>query len=233
MEQIRSFVPAGWLFIRLVLGIEWLRAGWEKIGEAGWTDAPRGAAVEGFLNGAIARATTGDHPEVQHWFHNLTENVFLPNAGLLALLVAYGEFLIGIALIIGFLTRLSALAAIFMNLTFLFAGTTSSNPQMLVLGLAIVGFGSAAGVYGVDRWLMPWLARQSSPQLRQVGWAVTAGAAVVVGAFFAQIASDWTIWLGSVAIAAGVWLAVTLGTRRGWIATPAGSSTEADTPGTP
>jgi thiosulfate dehydrogenase (quinone) large subunit len=209
VERVAGLIPASWLFIRLVLGVEWLRAGWEKVGDAGWTAAPRGAAVEGFLNGAIGKSTAGEHPEVQHWFHNLAEDVFLPNAEFLSFLVAYGELVVGVALIIGLLTRLSALAGVLMNLMFLFAGTTSSNPQMLVLGLAIVGFGSAAGAYGVDRWLVSWLAQRSTPQLQQAGWAVTAGASVVVAAFFAQIASDWTIWIVSMVIAAAAWAVVT------------------------
>ena len=229
MEQIRSLIPAGWLFIRLVIGVEWVRAGWEKIGEPGWTDAPRGAAVEGFLNGAIAKATAGDHPDVQHWFHNLAADLFLPNAEFFAFMVAYGEFFIGVALIIGFLTRLSALAAIFMNLMFLSAGVTSTNPPMLLLGLAIVGFGAGAGAYGVDRWVLPWLAERSTSQTRQLGWALAALAGVIAAAFLAQIASDWTVWFSSLVIAAVAWLAIRraapLIAQRGWMPSRVGPST--------
>ena len=37
---ITSLVPAGlfpafWLFVRLILGWEWLRAGWDKLGDSG------------------------------------------------------------------------------------------------------------------------------------------------------------------------------------------------------
>jgi hypothetical protein len=46
-----------------------------------------------------------------------------------------------------------------MNFAFLAAGTSSTNPQMLILGLAVVLVGAGAGVYGLDRWLMPRLAR--------------------------------------------------------------------------
>jgi uncharacterized membrane protein YphA (DoxX/SURF4 family) len=122
------FEPGGWLFVRLVLAVEWVRGGWEKVGEAGWTASPVGAAVEGFLNGAIEKSTAGPHPEVPHWYHRLAEDIFLPNADLLAYLVAYGELVVGIALAVGLLTRLAALAGVAMNLAYLWAGTTSTNP---------------------------------------------------------------------------------------------------------
>ena len=43
-----------------------------------------------------------------------------------------------------------------MNLAYLFAGTTSTNPQMLVVGLVIflVG-GVAVGYYGIDYFARP------------------------------------------------------------------------------
>ena len=148
MALLKGFLPEAWLFARLVLGIEWMRASFEKIGDPGWTGAPVGGAVQGFLQGAVAKSG-GDHPEVQHWFQTLTDKVFLPNADILAYLVAYGELLVGIALIVGFLTRISVLFGVAMNLAFLFAGTTSTNPQMLVLGLAIASFGASAGILGV------------------------------------------------------------------------------------
>ena len=72
------FEPGAWLFVRLVLATEWVRGGWGKIGDLGWTALPVGAAVDGFLNGAIEKSTAGPHPEVPHWYHNLIEDVFLP-----------------------------------------------------------------------------------------------------------------------------------------------------------
>ncbi|HET9493115.1 MAG TPA: hypothetical protein VFR15_02675, partial [Chloroflexia bacterium] len=46
-----------------------------------------------------------------------------------------------------------------MNIAFLAAGTSSSNPQMLVMQVAMVFGGLGVAYYGVDRWLMPFLAR--------------------------------------------------------------------------
>lgn len=204
-----TLMPAVWLFIRLVLGVEWVRAGWEKIGDAGWTAAPRGAAVEGFLRGAIEKSTAGEHPEVQHWYHTLAEDVFLPNADILAYLVAYGELLVGIALIIGLFTRLSALFGVFMNLAFLMAGVSSTNPQMLLLGLALAAFGSTAGVYGVDRWVLPWLRARVGTEIVKTAWRWVLAALLLVAAWLAWITTDDVTWLAA-AVIAGLALIVSL-----------------------
>ncbi len=170
----------GWLFIRLVLGFEWLRAGWEKVGDPGWTSSSVGGAVAGFLQGAIARSTEGPHPEVPHWYHNLIEDLFLPNADLLGWLVAYGELLVGLALIFGVLTRLSAFFGVTMNMAFLWSGVSSTNPPMLLLGLAIVLVGRRAGAYGVDGWLMPWVVQRAGDgPIKAARLAVGAAAALV------------------------------------------------------
>ena len=196
-----SLMPSAWLFIRLVLGIEWLRAGWEKVGDAGWTAAPAGAAVEGFLRGAIAKSTDGDHPEVQNWFADLAADVFIPNAEILAYLVAYGEVLVGLALIAGFLTRVSILFGVALNLTFLLAGTTSSNPQMLVLGLALAALGSSAGVYGLDRWVLPWLQDKADTAIARGAVILTIIAAALVAGWFSWTVTDDITWLLAALIA--------------------------------
>ena len=197
-----ALVPAGWLFVRVILGVEWIRGGWQKIGDAGWTKAPVGGAVEGFLRGAIAKSTEGEHPEVQGWFADLTRDIFLPNADVLAYLVAYGELLVGLALIIGLLTRLSAIFGVAMNLAFLFAGTTSTNPQMLALGLALAAFGTTAGAYGLDRWVLSWLKEKTGPGLiRTAKFGVVVALAAVVAAL-AWIASDAETWIAAMAVAA-------------------------------
>jgi thiosulfate dehydrogenase [quinone] large subunit len=71
-------------------------------------------------------------------------------------LVAYGELLVGIALIVGIFTRFSALMGVVMALAFLLAGTTSSGlPLLLTVGLALTLSGRTAGVYGLDYFARP------------------------------------------------------------------------------
>lgn len=201
--QVTELAPAGWLFVRVALGIEWIRGGWEKIGDPGWTAAPVGKAVEGFLNGAIAKSTVGRYPEVPHWFHNLAQDVFLPNAELFTYLVAFGELLVGLALLLGALTRVAAFFGVTMNATFLWAGTSSANPQMMLLGLAIVLAGRRAGAYGVDRWLMPRGAKLLGARASNaVGIVVLAGLVAAV-AWLVWISVTPLIWLIAAAFAVG------------------------------
>src|SRR3712207_8184732 len=47
-----------------------------------------GGAIQGFLGGALKKAATGEHPEVQGWYAGLVNNVFMPNATLFANMVA-------------------------------------------------------------------------------------------------------------------------------------------------
>jgi thiosulfate dehydrogenase [quinone] large subunit len=192
-----------------------VRGGWEKIGDPGWTASPVGAGVEGFLNGAIEKSTAGPHPEVPHWYHNLIEDLFLPNADLFAYLVAYGELLVGLALAIGLFTRVAALAGVTMNLAFLWAGTTSANPPLLLLGLGLVFFGHRPGRFGVDGWLFPRLRERVPAQARRLGREALFVAALLAGAWLALVASDRATWIVLAAVsAAATTLALLAGGHR-------------------
>jgi thiosulfate dehydrogenase [quinone] large subunit len=144
-----------WLVLRLFVGYEFLTAGWDKLMSGSWVGQN---AIGGFMKGALGKAT-GAHPEVQGWYVDLVNNVFLPNAALFSTLVVLGEVLVGLALIGGIFTKFAAGSGAVMNLAFLGAGTSSSNPQMLVMQVAMVFGGLGVAYYGIDRFLMPFLAR--------------------------------------------------------------------------
>jgi thiosulfate dehydrogenase (quinone) large subunit len=147
-----------WTMIRLYLGYEWLVAGWGKLtNPAGvWVGAKAGAAVTGFLNGALTK-TTGDHPDVSGWYASFLQQIALPNAVLFSYLVTFGEILVGVALILGLLTGVAAFFGGFMNASYLFAGTVSTNPLLLLLAILIVLAWRVAGYWGLDRWALPLL----------------------------------------------------------------------------
>jgi thiosulfate dehydrogenase [quinone] large subunit len=144
-----------WLVLRLFVGYEFLTAGWSKVSE-GWIGSDK---ISGFLGGALKKAATGEHPEVQGWYAGLINNVFMPNAEIFSALVAGGEVLVGLALIVGVFTKFAAVQGAIMNIAFLAAGTSSSNPQMLVFQVAMVFAGTGVAYYGIDRVLMPYLKR--------------------------------------------------------------------------
>lgn len=160
MEFIRNNkVMAGLLaVIRIYIGYEWLTAGWDK--------AIGGFDASGFIQGAIANSG-GEDPIVQGWWASFLEAVALPNAGLFSFMVAWGEVLVGIALIVGIFTNFSALMGITMNFAFLLSGTVSTNAQMVLLTIFLLVAGFNAGRYGLDRWVVPYLkSKITSPNIK-------------------------------------------------------------------
>jgi thiosulfate dehydrogenase (quinone) large subunit len=151
----RASVPF-WTIVRLYLGYLWLNAGWGKVTNPAWVGPEAGGAIKGFLTNALT-LTAGDHPSVQGWYAWLIERVFLPNAIVMSHLVAFGEVLVGLALILGFLTGASAFMGGFLNAAFLFAGTVSTNPLMFVLATWLVLAWRVGGYWGLDYWVLPWL----------------------------------------------------------------------------
>ncbi|MDZ7704618.1 MAG: TQO small subunit DoxD [Trueperaceae bacterium] len=149
-----------WTIVRLYLGYLWLQAGWGKVTSSAWVGPNAGGPVTGFLNRALER-TGGEHPSVSGWYAWLIENVFLPNATIMSNLVAIGEVLVGVALILGFLTGISAFFGGLLNASFLLAGTVSSNPTMFILATWLVLAWRVAGYYGLDYWVLP---RLGAPQ---------------------------------------------------------------------
>lgn len=145
-----------WLLVRLYLGWAWLSAGLHKINDSAWTGAESGRAIEGFVSGALQK-TSGAHPDVQAWYAYFLKNVVLPNSDIFAYVISWGEFLVGIALIIGAFVGIAAFFGMFMNLNFLLAGTVSTNPILFVLAIGLMLAWKVAGFWGLDRWLLPAL----------------------------------------------------------------------------
>lgn len=151
-----------WLVVRVYVGWQWLLAGYEKINSPAWVGPRAGSALQGFLNGALTK-TGGAHPDVQSRYGWFLHNVALPNAAFFAHLVAFGEFLVRAALILGLLTGIAAFFGAFMNMNFLFAGTVSTNPLLFILGLFLILAWRVAGWYGLDRFVLPALGTPWSP----------------------------------------------------------------------
>jgi thiosulfate dehydrogenase [quinone] large subunit len=149
-----------WLIVRVYVGWQWLEAGWAKVTGTGWTDGSSGAALKGFLAGAMQK-TAGAHPDVQGWYAHFLQNFVIPHAGFFAQLVAYGELFVGIGLILGIFTGIAAFFGSFMNMNYLLAGTVSINPILFLLELFLILAWRIAGWYGLDRFVLrafgtPW-----------------------------------------------------------------------------
>jgi thiosulfate dehydrogenase [quinone] large subunit len=144
------YAAAALFFLRFYLGYQWFTHGLEKL------NAPEPFNAAGFLAGAVGKAT-GEHPAVQGWWADFLTAVAIPNADIFSSLVVWGEVLAGLGLMLGCFTTVAALGGLAMSFAFLFSGTTSTNPQMAILGFILVAAGANAGRYGADRWVLPYL----------------------------------------------------------------------------
>ena len=149
-----NFLNIIWTALRIWLGYQWLSAGYEKVTGTGWVGGTAGASITGFLKGAIAKAG-GAHPAVQSWYADFIKNVALPNAITFSYLVAFGEILVGVSLILGALTVVGLIAGAFMNLNYLLAGTTSTNPNLYTVAIILLFVGANAYTIGLDHFLIP------------------------------------------------------------------------------
>ena len=150
-----------WLVIRLYLGYAWLIDGWNKVTDDRWVGSNAGAGITGFVKGALGKAAEGK--DVAGWYATFLENMVLPNAKLFSYLVAFGELFVGLGLILGLLTGIAAFFGAFMNASFLFAGTLSTNPLLFILATWLVLAWKVAGWYGLDRWALPLLGTPWGP----------------------------------------------------------------------
>src|ERR1051326_72459 len=149
-----------WLLVRLYVGWGWLAAGWQKLGNPAWTGPQAGSAVAGFLHGALAKAA-GQHPDVSGWYASFITHFALPHAAAFSYLVTWGEIIIGVLLIIGLFTGIAAFLGTFLNLNYLFAGTVSVNPLLLLLQLFLILAWRTAAWFGLNRYMLtelgtPW-----------------------------------------------------------------------------
>ena len=136
-----------WFVVRMYVGSQWFLAGWEKITSPVW--GTRGKALTGFAPGA--------NPAVQGWYAWFLQHVVLPNAGFFSFLVTWGEFAVGVGLLLGILTGIAAGFGVLMNMNYLLAGTVSVNPILGMFGLFLCISWRVCGWIGVDHWLLPAL----------------------------------------------------------------------------
>jgi uncharacterized membrane protein YphA (DoxX/SURF4 family) len=91
------------------------------------------------------------------WYRPFLSNIVLPHLGLFTNLVLIGEIYVGIAMLLGFTTRLAAMVSIFMLLNYWFAkssvtGIPGLDTADLVLS-SIVLVTAAGRVAGLDQFL--------------------------------------------------------------------------------
>ena len=147
-----------WLPIRLFLGFSWLEAGWHKFTGEGWMDG--GAALAGYWANAVAVPEAGaGRPAITYeWYRGFLQLLIDNNAQTwFAPLITFGEMAVGLGLILGILTGFAAFFGSMMNMSFMLAGSASTNPVLFTLAIGLILAWKVAGYYGVDRYLLPML----------------------------------------------------------------------------
>jgi thiosulfate dehydrogenase (quinone) large subunit len=161
-----------WAIVRIYVGYQWLEAGWHKLTGGGWIDG--GAALKGFWTKIVAIPAAPAKPAITYDWYRAFIQFMLDNGWYtwFASLVAFGEFLVGAALIVGAFVGIAAFFGALMNWNFIMAGSASSNPVLLMLGIFLILAWKVAGWYGLDRYLLPLVGtpwtwkRQETPPTR-------------------------------------------------------------------
>ena len=145
-----------WLVIRVLLGLSWIDAASHKLGDPKWMQT--GEALKGYWTNAVRIPETGKPAIAFDWYRGFIQGLLDSGAYVwFAKLVAVGELLIGVALIVGAFVGIAAFAGGLMNWNFLMAGSASTNPLLFLAAILLVLAWKTAGYYGVDRFLLPRL----------------------------------------------------------------------------
>jgi thiosulfate dehydrogenase (quinone) large subunit len=150
-----TFFAIAWMPIRFFVGQEWLVAGEHKVRDDAWMSG--GTALQGYWQRAVTIPEQGRPPITYAWFRDFLDYMLRHEwYTWFAKIVAVGEVLVGLGLIVGALVGIAAFFGTLMNFNFQLAGSASTNPVLFGLGVFLVLGWKVAGFWGVDRYLLKW-----------------------------------------------------------------------------
>lgn len=145
--------------LRIVVGAWFVKAVWTKLtlGVAAGV-IPYPAVSPRFLGFQPKRVAEFAAGNPVGWYKDFLEQTVLPHASLFATLQTYGEVAVGIGLILGLFTGVSALVGLFLALNFGLATQWMSFGQqgfhlLLITSMIIFLVTRAGRVWGIDRRL--------------------------------------------------------------------------------
>lgn len=145
-----------WLIVRVWLGWQWVEASMHKIGNPAWVQT--GEAIKGYWTAAVAIPEVGRPAVSFDWYRSFLQMLIDSQAHTyMGPLIAYGELLVGIALIVGAFTGIAAFFGALMNWNFMMAGSASINPMLFALAIGIILAWKVAGYIGLDFFLLRFL----------------------------------------------------------------------------
>lgn len=142
-----------WLIVRVYVGYQWINASLHKLSDPAWMQT--GAALKGYWTNAVRIPEAPARPPINYEWYRAFIQSLLDNESYVwfAKLVAVGELLVGIALIIGLFVGLAAFFGGLMNMNFLLAGSLSSGPVLLILEILLMIAWKIAGHLGVNYFI--------------------------------------------------------------------------------
>ena len=144
-----------WLPLRIWMGLQWIDAASHKVVDPGWLT---GWALQKSWTSMTAIPATGKPPISFDWYRDFIKGLLDSQSYTwFGPLVAWGELLVGIALLIGAFVGIAAFFGAFMNWNFIMAGSASTNGFLFLLSIFLILAWRNAGWIGLDRWLLPLL----------------------------------------------------------------------------
>lgn len=146
-----------WSVLRVYIGWEWLAAGWHKLAAEG-PDAWGAETLQAFWERAVLVPENGRPAIAYGWYRGFLQTLLDMKAeSWMSHVIAWGETLVGIALILGAFVGIAAFFGAFMNMNFMLAGSASINPVLMLGAIVLMLAWKTAGWWGLDRWLLPAL----------------------------------------------------------------------------
>lgn len=158
VQKLLSDKRAGWLWVipRVWLGIQWFEAGSHKVSDPEWVQT--GVALKGFWERIVQIPEQGRPPITFDFYRNFIQGMLdAQSYTWFAKVIAYGETLVAIALVLGAFTGIVAFFGAFMNFNFMLAGSASSNPVLFLIAIGLILAWKVAGFVGADFFLLRFL----------------------------------------------------------------------------
>ena len=144
------------VLLRVVVGAWFVKAVWTKLTLAFlWGVIPYPSVSPRFVAFQPKRVTEFAAGNPVGWYKDFLEQTVLPNSALFATLQTFGEAAVGLGLILGLLTGLTALVGLFLSLNYGLASQWMSFGQqgfhVLLVTSMIIFLGARAGrTWGLD-----------------------------------------------------------------------------------
>jgi thiosulfate dehydrogenase [quinone] large subunit len=119
-----------------------------------------GAGVAGFASHGVPAYS---------WWGSFLHSFVVPNAGAIGVLVALGEFAIGVGLVLGLFTRTAAIASLVLLFTYVMSGTASVCAFYALFAIVILATWRVSSWIGIDGLIAGYRQRRRHQTVQELG----------------------------------------------------------------